>query len=123
MDSVEGAAPLKSDITGGNGISAFSKERLYWKPPPDKPTHMITIPVEVKDDWKTMTSQAATYARCLFSASPTITLALVLAFNQGINALRFLVFHHGGLTASKELNITKSDGLKDVARIFLTLAT
>ena len=123
MDGVERAAPLKPDITGGNGISAFSEERLYWKPPPDKPTHMITIPVEVKNDWKSMTSQAATYARCLFSANPTITFALVLAFNQGTNALRFLVFHHGGLTASKECNITKRDGLKDAARLFLTLTS
>ena len=123
MDGVGRAAPLKPDITGGNGISAFSEERLYWKPPPDKPTHMITIPVEVKNDWKSMTSQAATYARCLFSANPTITFALVLAFNHGTNALRFLVFHHGGLTASRECNITKRDGLKDAARLFLTLTS
>ena len=123
MDGVGHAAPLKPDITGGNGISAFSKERLYWKPPSDKPTHRITIPVEVKNDWKSMTSQAATYARCLFSANPTITFALVLAFNQGTNALRFLVFHHGGLTASKECNIAEHDGLKDAARLFLTLTS
>ena len=64
VDSVDGAASLKPDITGGNGILAFAEERLYWKPPADKSTHRVTLPVEVKKQWKDMVSQAATYARC-----------------------------------------------------------
>jgi len=123
MDRVDHASSLKPDIAGGKGISALSEDRLFWKPPPEKPTHRITLPVEVKNRWRDMVSQAATYARCLFSASPMRTFALVLAFNQEKNALRFLVFHHGGLTASEEYDITKRDGLKEVARLFLTLAS
>jgi len=122
-DRVDRASPLKPDIAGGKGISAFGQEQLYWKAPPETPAHAITLPVEVKSNWKNLVSQAATYARCLFSANPMRTFALVLAFNQDKNALRFLVFHHGGLTASEECDITKRDGLKEVARLFLTLAS
>jgi len=68
-------------------------------------------------------SKAATHARCLFSTSPTQTFALVLAFNRESNMLRFLVFHPGGLTASEGYNIAERDGLKEIARLFLTLAS
>jgi hypothetical protein len=51
-------------------MSTLGGERLYWKPPADKPTHRIALPVEVKKQWRDMTSQAATYARCLFGVSP-----------------------------------------------------
>jgi len=123
VDGVDHASALRPDISGGKGIFALREERLYWKPPPDKPTHRITLPVEVKNTWRGMVSQAATYARCLFSASPMQTFALVLAFNQKSNTLRFLVFHHGGLTASEEHDISKQDGLKEITRLFLTLAS
>ena len=123
VDSVDGAASLKPDITGGNGILALAEERLYWKPPADKSTHRVTLPVEVKKQWKDMVSQAATYARCLFSASPMRIFVLVLAFNQESNMLRFLVFHRGGLTASEEHDITRPYGLQEIARLFLTLAS
>ena len=121
-DGVEGAAPVKPNVTGGIGISKLAEQRLYWKPTPDKPTYRITLPVEVKDDWKDMVAQAATYARCLFGASPMRTFALVLAFNHSSNALRFLVFHRGGLTASNECHTAKPKGLEGIARLFLTLA-
>jgi len=120
-DRVGGAAPLKPDITGGKGITPFAGEQLFWNPPPRKPAHGITLPVEVKKQWRPMVAQAATYARCLFSVNPR-TFALVLAFNQESNALRFLLFHHCGLTGSMEYNVTEADGLKEIARLFLTLA-
>jgi len=120
-DRVDHASPLWPDITGGKGISAFREEQLYWRSPPEKPNHRIALPVELKNNWRDMVSQAATYARSLFSANPMRTFALVLAFNQEQSTLRFLVFHHGGLTASEECNITEEDGLKEVARLFLTL--
>jgi len=122
-DRVDHASPLWPDITGGKWISQFCGEQLYWRPPPEKPGHGITLPVEVKNSWRDMVSQAATYARSLFSANPMRTFALVLGFNQEQNTLRFLVFHHGGLTASEECDITEKGGLKEVARLFLTLAS
>jgi hypothetical protein len=122
VDGVEGAASLMPDITGGNGISALAEERFYWNLSTGKSAHRITLPVEVGKHLETMISQAATYARCLFSASPTRTSVLVLAFNGESNALRFLTYHRGGLTTSEEYDITKRDGLKEMARLFLTLA-
>ena len=122
VDGVEGAASLMPDITGGNAISALAEERLYWNPATSKSAHRITLPVEVGKHLEAMISQAATYARCLFGASPTRTSVLVLAFNSETNTLRFLAFHRGGLTASEEYDITKRDGLKEIARLFLTLA-
>ncbi|KAJ7666542.1 hypothetical protein B0H17DRAFT_879763, partial [Mycena rosella] len=56
----------------------------------------IQIPVEVKDNWPDMVAQAATYARCLFSASPSRAFALVLAYHHTDCELRFLIFHRGG---------------------------
>lgn len=120
-DRVDHASPLWPDITGGKGISAFRGEQLYWRPPREKPNHRITLPVELKNNWRDMVSQAATYARSLFSANPMRIFALVLAFNQEQSTLRFLVFHRSGLTTSEECNITKEDGLKEVAHLFLTL--
>ena len=122
-DGIDHAKPLNPDIVGGKGISALAKETLYWKPPPEKSTHRVTLPVEVKRNWRNLVSQAATYARCLFGADPMRIFALVLGFNQERNTLRFLVFHHGGLVASEECNITEHAGLKEATRLFLTLAS
>ena len=68
-----------------------------------------------------MVSREAAHWRCLFSTSQTQTFALVLAFNHGGDALRFLVFDPGGLPSSEEYDITKCEGLKEIARLFLTL--
>jgi len=81
-DRVDHASPLWPDITGGKGISAFRGEQLYWRSPPEKPNRRITLPMELKNNWRDMVSQAATYARSLFSANPMRTFALILAFNQ-----------------------------------------
>ena len=120
VDGIEGAASLYPDVMGGKGISAI-QEQLYWNPPPDKLTRRITLPVEVEEAWRTMISQAATYASCLYGANPMRTFTLTLAFNQENNTLRFLVFHRGGLTASEEYSITVPSGLEEITRLFLTL--
>jgi hypothetical protein len=121
-DGVGGTATLKPDVMGGNGMLTLKEEPVYWKPPMGNPAYQITLPVVVNKEWRGMVSQAAIHARFLFGASPMRVFALVLAFNHENNILRFLIFHHGGLTASEEHNITEADGLKAMARIFLTLA-
>jgi len=118
---VEGASALKPDIAGGVGISV--QDNLFWDPPEDKPDLRITLPVEVKKDWRKMVVQASTYSRCLFSADRPRSFALTLAFNQNSSGLRFLVFHRGGLTASELCDISSVVGLKDTLRPFLALAS
>ena len=71
-DGVKGAAPVKPDLVGG--LDLVPDERVGWSPanpPKDPPTKQVLFPVEVKADWAPTVSQAATYARCLFSASPS----------------------------------------------------
>jgi hypothetical protein len=121
-DGVGGTATIKPDVMGGNGMLMLKEEPVYWKPPMGNPAYQIALPVVVNKEWKGMVSQAAIHARSLFGASPMRVFALVLAFNHENNVLRFLIFHHGGLAASEEHNITKADGLKAMARLFLTLA-
>jgi len=122
VDSIGGSPrPLKPDITGGHGISAVEGQRLWWDPPQGKHSYRLTIPVEVKSNWHDLISQAATYARGLFSADWARTFALVLAFDHKQKELRFLAFHRGGLTASNFCKLTEKSGLKDVVRIFLAL--
>ena len=124
-EGIEGAFPLKPDITGQLGASRRGEERLQWNPPSDQPTGGIVLPVEVKSDWKDLICQAATYARAKFSERPMQMFTIVLAFNHQSNEFRLLVFHRGGLAASQQEDIgVKGDskGLEGFARLFLTLA-
>ncbi|TFK77716.1 hypothetical protein K466DRAFT_461864, partial [Polyporus arcularius HHB13444] len=52
--------------------------------------------VEVKDNWKALVMQAATYARAQISAVPLRAFSLVIGVNHSTNELRFLIYHHGG---------------------------
>lgn len=122
VDGIEGAAALRPDIVGGKGISE-SRGGHCWKPLADQPACQVMLPVEVKNCWRKLVAQAATYARSLFGADPMRVFALILGFNHDKNQLRFLVFHRGGLAASEPCDLTKKDGFEDVARLFLTLAT
>jgi len=123
-DRVEGSAPLKPDLTGGHRASALGpKDRFSWNPPENKPGNRLMIPVEVKNSWREIVVQTSAYARGLFSAGRPRLFALVLAFNQDKRERRFLVFHRGGLTASELCNIEEPDGLKEIACIFLTMAS
>jgi hypothetical protein len=124
-EGTDGAAPLEPDIMGTlkeEKTEGEEEQRLYWNPPSHQPTREIVLPVEMKGDWKDMITQAATYARSMFSAHPNRIFALALAFNQKTKELMFLVFHHGGLAASEPYDISKPKGLEDVARLFLTIA-
>ena len=57
--------------------------------------------VEMGGSWEETVSKAFDYAHCLFTDSQMPSSAFVLAFNQEEQALWPLIFHHGGLTASK----------------------
>ena len=122
VDRIEGAV-LKPDLTGGVGVSAISEERLSWVLPEGEPDHQLTIPVEVKNNWRDMVLQASTYARALFSVDRPRSFALTLTFNQDTHGSRFLVLHRGGVTASELCNISEADGQKNILRLFLALTS
>ena len=116
-DGVEGAAALKPVLVGGLGL--VPGEKVAWSPQSPS-TKQVLLPVEVKKDWAPMIHQAATYARCLFSISPSRQFAVVLGFRHTTNQLRFLVFHRGGLTGSLPFSV-EAEGLKDILRVFLSI--
>ena len=121
-DGVKGAAPVKPDLVGG--LDLVPNERVAWcptNPPKDPPTKQVLFPVEVKADWTPMVNQAATYARCLFSANPSRQFAIVLGFRHVQAELRFLVFHRGGLTGSRSLSVKDEPGQKGILRILLSI--
>ncbi|KAJ7220514.1 hypothetical protein GGX14DRAFT_354587 [Mycena pura] len=125
-DGIEAAAPLKPDLVGGQDFLAKVNPSsvLYWSPPPppaDLPS--ILIPSEIKNKWTELVRQAATYARCLFSARPLRKAALVLGYNHKTKEFRFLLFHRGGLTASHVLDPRTPHGRKQMVRVFLALLT
>src|SRR5271156_221298 len=122
-DGVAGAAALKPDIAGVKGSQdedTIKEAGLYWRPPKSG-DYQLLIPVEVKSGWPNLVRQAGTYARCLFDANPLRQFAMVLAYNHIEKGLRFLVFHHGGLSSSVWLNVNTQEGQQDILRIFLAI--
>jgi len=118
VDGVEGASPVKPDLVGG--LDLEPDERVAWSPQGSS-TKQALIPVEVKANWAPIIIQAATYARCLFSASPSRQFSVALGFRHTEAELRFLVFHRGGLTGSKACSVKDPQGQKDILRIFLSI--
>ena len=116
-DAAEGAAALKPDLVGGLGL--IPGEKVAWSPRSPS-TKQVLLPVEVKEDWAPIVHQAATYARCLFSTSPSRHFVVVLGFRYTTNQLRFLVFHRGGLTGSLPFSV-EAEGPKDILRVFLSI--
>ncbi|KAJ6630936.1 hypothetical protein B0H10DRAFT_1979950 [Mycena sp. CBHHK59/15] len=121
VDGVGGAAALKPDLAGGNGVDVLGTNTLYWSPPEGHKGPHMQLPVEVKKNMRDLVSQSATYARCLFSAHPSRTFALVLAFNHTQRELRFLIFHRSGLTSTKALKLEDRKARADTLRLIMTL--
>ncbi|KAF9644695.1 hypothetical protein BDM02DRAFT_3190360 [Thelephora ganbajun] len=118
VDGIDGASPVKLRLVGG--LDLKPGERVAWSPQ-DSHTKQVLLPVEVKGEWPRMVFQAATYARCLFSASPSRHFAIVLGFCHTTTELRFLIFHHSGLTASRSFSVRNEAGKKEILRIFLSI--
>jgi hypothetical protein len=118
VDGIDGASPVKPDLVGGLGL--VDNERVAWSPH-NLDTKQVLLPVEVKAEWAPVISQAATYARCLFSVSPSRQFAIVLGIRHTDATLRFLVFHRSGLTGSEPLTLEVTEGRKDILRIFLSI--
>jgi hypothetical protein len=113
-DGIDGAHALKPDLVGCDQKILVGK-KVSW--------HDIRIPVEVKKSWPDMVAQAATYARCMFSASAGRQYALVIAFDHARAEVRCLFFHRGGLTASPALKLKEAEGRKGFVAAVVGLAS
>ncbi|KAF8206304.1 hypothetical protein K438DRAFT_468628 [Mycena galopus ATCC 62051] len=120
-DGIGNAHPVLGGVQDPNPPKVPA-DTLYWSPPDgsDERAQML-LPVEVKSDWLDMVSQAATYARCLFSANPSRTFALVLAYKHDRHELRFLIFHRGGLTTNTAVKLNEDSGRKEALRLIMTI--
>ena len=109
--------------TAGHGSSTLDGNMVYQGPSEGHPCRKFTLPVEVGCSWEHTVSLALDDAHHLFGASQARSFALVLAFNRDSKGLRFLIFYHGGLTASEPCDLRESGGLTEAVRIFLALAS
>ncbi|KAJ3982359.1 hypothetical protein F5890DRAFT_1530154 [Lentinula detonsa] len=121
-DGIEGAQPLKPDGAGVLGFEADELDNLFWSPPAEG-GQQIAIPVEVKGSWSELVLQAATYARCMFSASPLRQFVPVIGYKHNEHSLRFLVFHRGGCTSSEPLDLDKQDSQKGFIHLLVSILT
>ncbi|KAH8087182.1 hypothetical protein BXZ70DRAFT_955894 [Cristinia sonorae] len=115
---------LSPSVAGGSGFDHLGVDntaKLWWSPPETQRHVQMGIPVAVAGSDREMVEKSATYARALFSASPSRSFALVLAFNMQTVELRFLVFHRGGLTASTACNVRTDDGKRGVLQMLLAV--
>ena len=115
-------APLKMDVETDQGSSTIEGQTLSWSLPEGGSTNKITLMVGAEGPWRKTVCQAHRIARRLLGASQIRSFVPILAFNLESKTLRFLIFHHGGLTASESCRMTEPGELKGVVRVFLALA-
>ncbi|KAF9518872.1 hypothetical protein BS47DRAFT_164189 [Hydnum rufescens UP504] len=97
MDSVDGAHAVKSDLILARRKELGENERVRWRD--------VDMVVEVKRDWPDLVTQAATYARALLYSNSTRWFSLVIGVNHKMRQARFMFFHQGGLTSTRELTM------------------
>ncbi|RPD53233.1 hypothetical protein L226DRAFT_563965 [Lentinus tigrinus ALCF2SS1-7] len=126
-DMVAGAPALKPDIVaGGQPLKRNKKKKkktvCYWSRGRQGWNGMeIAFAVEVKNNWKVLVKQAATYARAQISAIPLRAFSLVIGVNHSTNELRFLLYHRGGLTASRPIRIDTAHGVLQVQKVLFSI--
>ncbi|KAF5383376.1 hypothetical protein D9757_008426 [Collybiopsis confluens] len=118
-DKDDGARAIAPDVVGALGTEEPTE--LFWSPKPGK--RGLKIPVEVKKSWFRLVKQAGTCARALFSAHPLRQFVLVIGYNHAEYAMRFLVFHRGGLTASTPLLLDTKAGQNDFILLLSAILT
>lgn len=124
-DSIYCTQPLKPDLAGvDDEIVKPGHFQCYWSLPPDNLDPNIIqlqIPVAVNTSWPELVLQAATYSRALFSAIPFRNFSLVIGINNTDHTLRFLIFHSGGVSASKDMRLDSPAGRGEIQRTLLSV--
>ncbi|RPD55403.1 hypothetical protein L226DRAFT_538241 [Lentinus tigrinus ALCF2SS1-7] len=120
-DKVPGAPALKPDIVAGRR-KLNKKTVCYWsRASPGDNEMEIDFAVEVSNNWKELVMQASTYARAQNSAMPLRAFSLVIGVNHSTNELRFLLYHRGGLTASRPIRIDTAHGVLQVQKVLFSI--
>ncbi|KAG6852183.1 hypothetical protein C0991_002308, partial [Blastosporella zonata] len=125
-DTVETSAPLEPHVVGIHAHpdpTDFKAMKCYWslRPESSNTDHQIAIAVEVKDDWREMIEQSATYARAQWRGAAHRAFSLVIGVHHKENKLRFLIFHSGGLTASQPLSLKDETGKLLIQKILFSI--
>ncbi|KIY64291.1 hypothetical protein CYLTODRAFT_457351 [Cylindrobasidium torrendii FP15055 ss-10] len=113
-DGVQRSDRLKPDIIA---VNSQNGDPCFWSPPAGSSAAILVFAVEVKAGWSDLVPQVGTYAHAMFMSSPLRSFSLVLGYNTQSNAFRFMLFHHGGITSSKDLHVSSNNGRLDVIRI------
>ncbi|RPD56214.1 hypothetical protein L226DRAFT_615737 [Lentinus tigrinus ALCF2SS1-7] len=120
-DKVSGAPVLKPHVVAGQR-QLDNKTLCYWsRARPGRNEMNIDFAVEVKNDWKKLVKQAATYARAQNGAVPLRAFSVVVGVNHSTNELRFLLYHRGGLTVSLPMRIDTAHGVLQVQNVLFSI--
>jgi len=101
--------PIKREAVGG---VSFRKA--------DRPVDLV-MAVKFGENWPAVMAQATRSAHLLYSVCHVRKFVLVVGFRYTTLELRFLIFHRGGVTASKPLSVVEEEGQKDILRVFLSM--
>ncbi|KAJ3773451.1 hypothetical protein FB446DRAFT_836689, partial [Lentinula raphanica] len=123
-DGIDDAAPIKPDLVGVENKTPPSI--CYWKFPldvdeKDRSKALIKIAVEAKRVPSKLLWQSATYGRAEMATIPLRLFSLAISINQQKHELRFLIFHHGGITATKTLSLKNEADRRDICLIMTSI--
>ena len=103
---------LKPDIVGITGELSAKKKRRPSAKMPELSWEEIEVNVECKALVKDMVRQSGTYARCCLLSNRRRFFALGIGFHYKTLEAYVFVFHRSGLSSSRPLKLTTSEGFK-----------
>jgi hypothetical protein len=109
-DRIGGMKALKPDLLGLYG-TVSPDEHILWSRP--------VITGEVNAEWPRMLAQGGTHARSMLYGRPNRHVAWLLLFNHKENKARLCAYHRGGVTSTKQMEISRKEGYKDMVRVMV----
>ena len=90
---------LGTNLRKGKQETKKKQKPAFWGPDKEERNRIREV-LELKALWPELVQQGATYAQCLFHASPLRSFVVLFGFSHTHTQFRCLVFHRSGLTAS-----------------------
>ncbi|KAJ3964911.1 hypothetical protein EV361DRAFT_873628 [Lentinula raphanica] len=118
--SVEGGSPSEPVYFGSESYI------FCWKLPinvdkTDKLVANIEHRPEVKEDWNHLFWQGTTYNGTGTTGISLRSFSVVIAFDYQKHELRFLIFHHGGVTATRKLSLAIDEDCRKICSVMLSI--